>query len=111
MNQRIPLHEWTAPEGAFLSHINQKSKQELPPTENLTTWIFEDGTFDSSESSAEAIQKFKNICPGKAVHSLSGKGYKALPLRRVLVPKNNGEKRPLPIPTIRDRAMQTLYRT
>lgn len=41
--------------------------------------------------------------------SLKRKGYKAQPLRRTEIPKRTGSKRPLGIPTIRDRAMQALY--
>ena len=41
--------------------------------------------------------------------SLKRRGYQPLPLRRIYIPKRNGKKRPLSIPTIRDRAMQALY--
>ncbi|MGK7882767.1 MAG: group II intron reverse transcriptase/maturase [Crocosphaera sp.] len=47
----------------------------------------------------------------KLVNELRLEGYKAKPLRRVWIPKpGRDEKRPLGIPTIKDRAMQALIK-
>jgi RNA-directed DNA polymerase len=45
----------------------------------------------------------------QAIDELRRHGYKPLPLKRVYIPKSNDRLRPLSLPTMKDRAMQTLY--
>ncbi len=50
------------------------------------------------------------IAKYEAIKTLKRRGYKPKPLRRIYIPKSNGnKKRPLDIPSMIDRAQQALY--
>ncbi len=60
-------------------------------------------TFYDIESSAGGIEGFV----AEIHESLRAKTYRPMAVRRVWIPKPDGRKRPLGIPTIRDRVVQT----
>jgi RNA-directed DNA polymerase len=68
-----------------------ENKGKATPGVDLETW-------STPELKSQAIQRLKRH------------GYKPLPMRRVHIPKKNGKMRPLSIPTMKDRAMQALYK-
>jgi RNA-directed DNA polymerase len=60
-------------------------------------------TFDDIESSAGGIEGLLD----EIQESLKSKTYRPMAVRRVWIPKPDGRKRPLGIPTIRERVVQT----
>ncbi len=59
-------------------------------------------TIESIEEKDGGVQKYLEDVAGE----LKRKEYKASPVRRVYIPKSDGSKRPLGIPTIKDRVVQ-----
>ncbi len=70
-------------------------------------------TQDNTGKKTAGVDGEKSLTPKQRLNLVQemSYGYKAKPLRRIWIPKPGGEeKRPLGIPTIRDRAMQALVK-
>lgn len=59
-------------------------------------------TFESIEETEEGAEGYLK----RLAVELSVKRYKPMPVRRVYIPKADGNKRPLGIPTVKDRIVQ-----
>ncbi len=69
-------------------------------------------TQDNSGKKTAGIDGVKSITPKERLILAQNLKLKSqpLPARRILIPKPNGEKRPLSIPAMRDRACQALVK-
>lgn len=69
-------------------------------------------TQDNSGKKTAGVDGVKSIAPKQRLILAQNLNLKSkpLPARRILIPKPNGEKRPLSIPAMRDRACQALVK-
>jgi len=86
--QRLLTHSFSG-KALAVKRVTENQGQRTPGVDKVT--------WDTPRKKADAIR------------DLGQRGYHPRPLRRVYIPKSNGKRRPLGIPTMKDRAMQALY--
>ena len=89
--QRLLVHSWSA-KALAVKRVGENKGKRTSGVDRVL-WSTENSKFE-------------------AISSLQQRGYQPKPLRRIYIPKAADSKkmRPLSIPTMKDRAMQTLYK-
>jgi RNA-directed DNA polymerase len=73
--------------------------QKVYISKNKKTSGIDDINIDKIEDRCKMVEEINNL-----------DNYKPMPVKRVYIPKPNGKKRPLGIPTIKDRCVQQLFK-
>lgn len=87
--QHVLIHSYYA-KALAIHCVRKKSGSKYPGIDGITWSSFQDGM--------------------SSIIYLEPRHYKPKPLKRIYFKKSNGQKRPIGIPTLQDRAIQTLYR-
>lgn len=87
--QHVLIHSYYA-KALAIHCVRKKSGSKYPGIDGITWSSFQDGM--------------------SSIICLEPRHYKPKPLKRIYFKKTNGQKRPIGIPTLQDRAIQTLYR-
>ncbi len=75
-------------------------------TEALKQVVSNKGTPGVDGMAVDELEPFIRANPGLLSHAIRDGSYRPSPVKRVYIPKDNGDKRPLGIPTVVDRLIQ-----
>lgn len=75
-------------------------------TEALKQVVSNKGTPGVDGMAVDELESFIRANPGLLSHAIRDGSYRPSPVKRVYIPKDNGDKRPLGIPTVVDRLVQ-----
>lgn len=75
-------------------------------TEALKQVVSNKGTPGVDGMAVDELESFIRANPGLLSHAIRDGSYRPSPVKRVYIPKDNGDKRPLGIPTVVDRLIQ-----